>query len=91
MKKLFYSVVCTIIIALSVTSCTDNERSRMWGGTSTIVLPAGQKLINASWKDDDMWILTRPMHSNETAESYSYREESNFGVLEGTIVITEIK
>lgn len=47
-KILITSVTTAIIIVFSIiflTSCTENIRTKQWGGTATITLPAGQKLI----------------------------------------------
>ena len=52
-------------------------------------LPACQKLVNASWKDSSLWYLTRPFREGEVAETYSYKEDSSYGVLNGTVTIRE--
>jgi hypothetical protein len=46
-----------------------------------------------SWggKVDNLWYLTRPMREGEQVETYTFQEESSFGVLEGTYQITEMK
>ena len=86
--KIFY---ITITAVLLLASCTENQRAKSLGGTSTIDLPKGQKLVNVTWKEDEMWYLTRPMKSDETAVSYTYQEESSIGLLEGTVILKEIK
>lgn len=94
MKKI---LIVIILLGLSIfgifflTSCTGNSRVRTFGGTATIKLPAGQRLITATWKGDNIWYLTRPMRTNETPESYQLREESSFGLIEGTYNIIESK
>lgn len=43
--------------------------------TTDIVLPAGQKLVSASWRcfaACDLWPLTRPMRKGEAAEIYTF-------------------
>jgi len=72
-------------------SCTENQKAKSWGGKATIDLPAGKKLINATWKDDNLWYLTREMRAGETAEEYVFSEESSFGIMEGTYIIREHK
>jgi len=91
MRKIF--VVCSIALALMIGSvgCTKNAHARVYGGTETIKLEPGQKLINATWKETDLWILTRDMHDGEAAESYRFSEDSSFGVLEGTVNFVESK
>jgi hypothetical protein len=87
MKKLFLAIVMGVM----VTSCTENDRVKTWGGEGTINLPKGQKLVNVTWKDTQIWYLTRPMDSNDVAETYQFQEESSWGVMEGTYNIIETK
>lgn len=65
-------------------SCTENERARGWGGNATLNLPTSQKLINVTWKENDLWYLTRTMNETNVAETYKFNEESAWGVYEGT-------
>jgi hypothetical protein len=87
MKKLFLA----IMLGVMVTSCTENNRVKNWGGEGTINLPKGQKLVNVTWKETQIWYLTRPMDSNDVAETYKFQEESSWGVVEGTYNIIETK
>lgn len=87
MKKLFLS----IMLGVMVTSCTENNRVKNWGGEGTINLPKGQKLVNVTWKETEVWYLTRTMDSNDVAETYQFQEESSWGVMEGTYTIIESK
>jgi len=73
MKKLL--VVGTIVLSLALTGC--NAGSRHFGGTINIDLPKNQKLITATWKEDSLWYLTKPMNNNEIAETYVFQEDSN--------------
>jgi hypothetical protein len=85
-KTLILSILA--LVALT-TSCTENIRAKQWGGKMSQSLPAGRKLVNATWKESNLWLLTRPMHSNEVAETYSFQEVSSWGVMEGSITISE--
>jgi hypothetical protein len=87
MKKIFLAIVLGVII----TSCTENERVKAWGGEGTIKLPKGKKLVNVTWKETQIWYLTRNMDSNDVAETYEFHEESSYGVIEGTYKIVETK
>ena len=87
MKKLFLA----ILMGVMVTSCTENVRVKTWGGEGTINLPKGRKLVNVTWKENQVWYLTRPMNSNDVAETYQFQEESSWGVMEGTYNIIETK
>lgn len=61
------------------------------GGSATIILPDNQKLQLVTWKNDNMWVLYRPMRPDEQAETYTYQEDSKYGLLEAKIVIREVK
>lgn len=75
----------------AATSCTENEMAKSYGGTQTINLPVNTKLENVTWKDAQMWILTRPMRAGEIAETHSFQEKSSYGLIEGTVNIVESK
>lgn len=87
MRKVFLA----IMMGVMVTSCTENSRVKTWGGEGTIKLPKGRKLVNVTWKETQVWYLTRPMNSNDVAETYQFQEESSWGVIEGTYNIVETK
>ena len=77
MKKLLLGA----ILLFSVLSCTDNQRARTFGGEETIELPKNRVLLNATWKQADLWLLTKDTLTDEVF----FNEKSNWGVLEGTI------
>ena len=69
-----------------------NPIAREFGGTITVDLEPNRKLVNISWKSDNsLWILTRKMRANEEPEEYEYKENSSFGVIEGTVKVFEHK
>jgi hypothetical protein len=72
MKKLF--VVAAL--ALVMVSCTDNQRAKSFGGTYSVDLPAGEKLVNVTWKgESDLWYLTRKMTAKDSAETYTFKQD----------------
>jgi hypothetical protein len=90
MKKLF--VVATL--ALVMVSCTDNQRAKSFGGTCSVELPAGEKLVNVTWKKFDLWYLTRKMTVKDTAETYTFRQDKGSLLSitgNGEIIIKESK
>jgi len=95
MKKNYPLAIITflfgIFLFLFFNSCTQNQRAKKFGGKAEITLPANQKLINATWKDDNLWYLTRPMSEADSAETYTFQEASSFGILEGTYITRERK
>ncbi len=79
MKRL----LMVIVLTSALFSCTDNKRARSFGGTETVTLRPNEKLLNVTWKDSDMWIITQ-----DTVTGICYaREKSSLGILEGTIII----
>lgn len=87
----FATVFLAFLIAVSVMSCTQNARTRMFGGKMTYNIPKGEKLVIVTWKDSDMWVLTRPMKPTDSVETYKFAESSNFGVFEGTLTLIETR
>lgn len=81
--------ILLVIIGLCLTGC--HEATRSFGGSMTIELPKGQKLEEITWKDANLWYLTRPMREDDIAETHTFQESSEFGVLEGTVTIIETK
>lgn len=77
MKKLTMFLVFTAILA----SCTQNQRARSFGGNEVVKLPEHNILINSTWKQDNLWILTKDTLTNK----FYFRESSSFGLLEGSI------
>ena len=77
------------LIAFGLTGC--NAMSRSFGGTINVNIPENQKLVQATWKESSLWYLTKPMKQEDVAETYTFQEDSNFGVLEGKVVFKESK
>lgn len=82
-------IAVVILLVFGVWSCTSNTRTRNLGGTMTIDLKPGEKIVNATWKDNDFWYLVRPMHPGETPETWEFREDSSMGVFDGKVVLKE--
>ena len=71
------------ITLLALVSCTDNQRARSFGGTETVKLEPNEKFINITWKQDNLWLIVQ----DTVTGNYYAREKSNFGVLQGKVVI----
>ena len=82
-------IILAIMGAASIFGCTDNTRARHFGGTETVVLTSGDKLVNVTWKENSLWVLTRKMRAEEQPETYSFSEKSGWGILEGQLIIKE--
>jgi hypothetical protein len=74
---------------LLLAGCTENARARKFGGAATYRVEAHQKVVNVTWKEADLWILTRPAKDGEVPETLKFQEKSSLGILEGTIILQE--
>jgi uncharacterized protein YcfL len=84
MKKL----LSIIIFSLAIYGCTSKQNARMWGGTETITLEKGSRLVNISWKENSsLWILTKKDTTAPT--TYTFEERSNAGIFNGKVIINE--
>lgn len=82
-------VLATAAFFAMSTGCTDNTRAKNFGGTATETLPAGKKFVNATWKAESLWILTRDAKPGEQPEKYEFTESSSFGVIQGKVIFIE--
>ena len=89
MKKKIVSLIALIICTCLITGCQSTTKS--FGGSMTINLEPNTKLESITWKDDSLWYLTKPMTEDDIAETYTYQEQSEFGIFEGTVSIVESK
>ena len=88
MKKVIFAIA---ILLITLTACTDNMKVKEYGGTAEMYLQKGEKLVNMTWKEDNLWVLTKPMTDTDIAETYTFSESSSFGVFEGTYIVHEVK
>ena len=91
MRKKLLIVALVAGLLPTLFSCTENQRARQFGGTLTIELPPGEKLVMATWKEVDLFYLTEPMDSGYTPKTKIFREDSSWGVMESTVVFKERK
>jgi hypothetical protein len=80
----------SLVFAVSLAAgCTENSRARRFGGDMTIALEPGEDLVNVTFKDDQLWLLTRRRPPGEAPDTSHFVERSSFGLLEGKITIVE--
>jgi hypothetical protein len=79
------------ILGIGLLSCTENQRARNFGGVMTIELPKGEKLVNVTWKADELWYLTEEMESNYISKTKTFKQKNPLGVNEGKVVFIEKK
>ena len=86
MKKI---IILLLTISIYLCSCTEQERTRVYGGKMTINLPAGQELMMVTWKDNDLFYLTRPMSPDYVPVTKTFTENSSFGIIQSTVYFKE--
>jgi hypothetical protein len=79
------------LLACASFSCTENQRAKSYGGSMTVDLPANTKLMNVTWKNEQLWYLTRPLRENENPETSTFSEKSDLGLVEGQVIFKESK
>lgn len=84
-------IIVFCLIAIMIFSGGCHAVTKSFGGSMTVELEPGQKLEEITWKEDDLWILTRPFREGEEPETHTFQEDSEWGVLEGTVTIVERK
>lgn len=88
MKKL----LCLVgIIGVVLTTAGCQYTTKNLGGDMVLELKPNQKLEEITWKDDNLWYLTRPMREDEEPETHTFQQKSEMGVFEGTVTIVESK
>ena len=86
MKKI---ILLIITISICLCSCTEQIRTHTYGGDMTINLPAGQELMSATWEDNNLFYLTRPMSPDYVSVTKAFTENSSFGIIESTVYFKE--
>jgi len=86
--KITASILLASILFL-LSSCTENQRAKSFGGTMTVELPKNHKLVNATWKDEEVWYLYRPFRAGETPETHILQEDSKYGLITGKVKFIE--
>ena len=90
MKKLLFLTLITLML----TSCEGfwkQATTKHFGNDMTVKLNPNEKLVEVTWKDDNIWYLTEPMDSNYVPKTKVFREISIYGVFQGSITFVETK
>lgn len=83
-------LIIILLMFLCLTSC-DHSITRTMGGTTKIELESGERLVEVTWKGDDIWYLVEPMDSNYVPKIKTFKESSRIGILEGKVIFYEKK
>ena len=89
MKKILMAMALCLMCAVSFTSCTEQIRTRTFGGTMVIDVPNGYKVTSATWKETDLFYFMEEMKEGYTPKDKMFVESSSYGVLESKIIFKE--
>lgn len=83
--------ILIILILFYFCSCTEQQRAREFGGTMEVKLPPGEELMEVTWKDNELFYLTRPMSDDYIPVKKTFKEKSSVGLIEGTVYFIECR
>ena len=86
MKRILF-ILFTILCLISC----DQIITRTMGGTTKIELEPGEKLLECTWKGNEIWYLVEPMDSDYIPKTKIFKESSKAGILEGKVIFYEKK
>ena len=90
LQKKILSLIIVLLIGVQLTGC--QTAARNLGGTFELKLEENRKLVNITWKDGDLWYLTREMKPDESPETYEFKESNALvNVKEGKVIIIETR
>ena len=72
-----------------ILACTDNQRTKAFGGSMSVEVPCNQQVFDVTWKEQNLWYATQPAPSGWTPQTKRFVEYSNFGVIQGEVVLNE--
>ena len=79
-----------LVLVITLFGCTENGSVKYWGGKTRINIPSDRQFVNMTWKDNEMWVLTKMRPKSDTIKSiYFFKEKSSFGINEGEVTIVE--
>ena len=88
-KQIVMVIALCLVCTLSFTSCTEQIRTRTFGGTMVIDVPNGYKVTSATWKETDLFYFMEPMEEGYTPNEKMFVESSSYGMLESKIIFKE--
>ena len=86
------AIVVGIVVLISQRSPRNSLVSKMesWGVSTIVETPPGRKLVNAMWKDGDLWVLTRPAGEGERPDQeWTLDEHSSWRIFNNHILLKE--
>lgn len=87
MEKLVVTFIACLV-SIGVYAFNGNYKARTFGGTMTVELAYGERVVNCTWKDKNLWVL-KEVNPNIAPRTLVFEESSLFGVLEGKVIFKE--
>lgn len=78
------SLILTLLLA-----CTDNQRTKAFGGEMKVTVPCDQVVFDITWKGEDLWYATQPAGQGWRPEKKVFTEYSSYGLVQGQVVLLE--
>ena len=75
-------------LALTLAGC-DQVLVRSGWSNMTINLPCGQKYVNASWKETEIWYAYRPANPGEAYATVTYKQQTPTNIMSGSVKFVE--
>ncbi len=73
----------------AMVGCTDNQRTKAFGGSMSVQIPCDQQVFDVTWKGEDLWYATQPAPSDWKPAQKRFTEYSSYGMIQGEVVLTE--
>ena len=77
------------LIFLTLLACTENQRTKAFGGTMEVKLPCDQVVFDVTWKGENLWYATQPPRPDWRPENKRFVEYSSYGLIEGEVIFAE--
>ena len=87
MKKIY--IFLSLLTILCLSSCTEQIRTRAFGGSMVIDIPAGYKVTSATWKETELFYFLEPMEESYVPKEKKFVESSSYGILESEVTFKE--
>ena len=78
-----------MITLLLLLSCTDNQRTKVFGGSMAVQVPCDQQVFDVTWKGENFWYATQPTTSGWNPQTKRFIEYSSYGLVEGEVLLVE--
>ena len=72
-----------------ILACTDNQRTKAFGGSMSVEVPCNQQVFDVTWKEQNLWYATQPAPSDWKPAQKRFTEYSSYGMIQGEVVLNE--